>query len=143
MKKDKKRDQKIPSKVKSLQNKKILLAEDYEVTQKIAAFYLKKIGCQIDFANNGKEAIDKFNKNNYDLILMDIQMPEMNGVDATKLIKKKINGKSIPILGLTANTFASDVKRYLKEGMDDVITKPFKKRKFLKKVTYWLLKNIV
>ena len=110
---------------------KILLAEDNLINQKVATVTLFKLGYKnVDVANNGTEAVQMHLKNHYDLILMDIQMPVMNGLDATEKIRESEranpNIKRVKIVALTANAMADDVKMYLQHGMDDVLTKPFK-----------------
>jgi signal transduction histidine kinase/FixJ family two-component response regulator len=117
---------------------RILLAEDYPTNRKLALTHLRQIGCTIDIAENGLKALEKFKERPYDLILMDVQMPEMDGIEATKEIRKLPNGNSVYIIGLTANAFESDVIQYMQAGMDDIITKPFRKTSFLNKVLYWL-----
>lgn len=116
----------------------ILLVEDYPTNREVALMHLKNLGCIVHTAENGKIAVEKFRENPVDLILMDVQMPEMNGYQATQLIRKLPGGKSVPIIGMTANAFNSDLSNCLKAGMDDVITKPFRKKLFLEKVVYWL-----
>ena len=81
---------------------KILVAEDNELSQKIANFILKKNGAFIDAAYNGQQAIDLLQKNNYDVIIMDLHMPEMGGYEATEYIRKTMKN-DIPIIGLTAS----------------------------------------
>jgi len=110
---------------------KILLAEDNLVNQKVAAVTLNKLGyINVDIANNGTEAVQMHFDNHYDLILMDIQMPEMSGLEATKKIREfeKANPDidRVNIIALTANALENDVKLYLSEGLDSVLTKPFK-----------------
>lgn len=108
----------------------ILLAEDNLINQKVAMAHLKKFGHKVTIANNGIEAVDYFSKFRYDLILMDIQMPEMDGLVATKLIREfeKDNHQKerTPIVAMTANVMTEDVKKYMDQGMDDFIGKPFK-----------------
>lgn len=104
-------------------NKKILLVEDMELNQ----FVIKELlaGVDLDIASNGNEALAMCKKNNYDLILMDVQMPEMDGVEATKQIRKLNNGnESTVIVALSANAFPADRIRYIKAGMNDVLVKP-------------------
>ena len=109
---------------------KILLAEDNIINQKVATLTLKNMGFEAEVANNGKEAIEMHEKNNYDLILMDIQMPVMDGLNATKHIRSEEykNGvvNKVVIIALTANAMKEEVNSYMEAGMDDVITKPFK-----------------
>jgi len=103
---------------------KILVAEDNELSQKIAFFILKKQGAIIDTAYNGLEAIDLLRKNNYDLIIMDLHMPEMGGYEATEYIRN-IMKNNIPIIGLTASNWEEDMGECIKRGMNNCIVKPF------------------
>ncbi|KPA11934.1 multi-sensor hybrid histidine kinase [Candidatus Magnetomorum sp. HK-1] len=108
---------------------RILLVEDSEMNKKLASVFLKKMGYMVDTASNGEEAIVMLSKNTYDLVLMDIQMPVMDGLEATKFIRageKDIKNSKIPIIALTANAMTQDRKRCLAAGMTDYIAKPFK-----------------
>lgn len=109
---------------------KILLAEDNKINQKVASAILSKMGHVVDIANNGKEAVDLYRGSNYDIIFMDIQMPEMDGMEATLKIREfeeaENKVKKIPIIALTANAMEKDREKYLGAGMDDYISKPFK-----------------
>lgn len=113
--------------VKSMERKKILVAEDVPVNQLIAKHILKSWGHVVTVAENGKEVLRLLEKNNYDLILMDIHMPEMNGVVTTKLIRKLPNARkaNIPIIAVTAAAFKDETERYLDAGMNEFITKPY------------------
>ncbi|MCK5311990.1 MAG: response regulator, partial [Desulfobacteraceae bacterium] len=117
---------------------KILLAEDNKMNQKVAVNMLKKIGHSYHVAENGKEAVEEFQKNRYDLILMDGQMPVMDGFEATKKIreieKQSKNSKHIPIIALTANAMKGDRERFLEAGMDDYLTKPVKRESLAKTI---------
>ncbi len=108
---------------------KILLAEDNLINQKVAAYSLHQMGHQVVIANNGKEAVEKYNSNQFDLILMDVQMPEMSGFEATRAIRKIENqspgSKHIPILALTANAMKGDMEQCIASGMDAYLSKPF------------------
>ena len=114
----------------ALKNKpfKILLAEDNLINQKLGVRLLEKQRWQTTVANNGKEALDLLDNNKFDFILMDVQMPEMDGIEATKEIRKreKETGQHIPIIALTANAFEEDRKKCLEAGMDEYATKPIK-----------------
>lgn len=111
-------------------NLNILLAEDNKINQKIAILNLEKLGHQVQIANNGREAVDLFMESHYDLVLMDIQMPVMSGLEATGLIRvHEIRSKKIrktPIIALTANALTTDKDKYIAAGMNDYLSKPFK-----------------
>ncbi len=115
-----------------VENLKILLAEDNKMNQKVAINMLKKLNHVITIAQNGKEALNAFKENEFDLILMDGQMPVMDGLEATMAIrdfeKKQGGTKHIPIIALTANAMKGDRERFLESGMDDYITKPIKRK---------------
>ncbi|SNR34000.1 PAS/PAC sensor hybrid histidine kinase [Lutibacter agarilyticus] len=107
---------------------KILLVEDNKTNQILAKTRLERWGCTIAIANNGIEGVKKVQYNMYDLILMDIQMPVMDGYEATKIIKNDLSEETskIPIIAMTAYTSKSDIQRALDVGMNDYIFKPFK-----------------
>lgn len=109
----------------------ILVAEDSRVNQLVITQFLNKKKWKTDIAENGKEVLQKLESNTYDLILMDIQMPEMDGYEATKFIREqeKITDKRIPIIALTANATEDDKKMCLKYGMDDFLSKPIRSEK--------------
>jgi len=110
----------------------LLLVEDNVLNQKLIFLTLSKYGFQIDVANNGKEAVDRLGKKNYDIILMDLMMPVMDGLEATRVIrdKEKDSGKKNIIIGLTANTYDADRDKCLQQGMDEYMVKPFDIEKF-------------
>ncbi len=123
----------------SLARMRILVAEDNLVNQKVIVKMLGKFGCQVDVVNNGQEALEAFSQHSYSLILMDCQMPEMDGYQATREIRKyEIEGQSqqrdtcsevrdthhIPIIAVTANTLKGDREKCLESGMDDFLSKP-------------------
>ena len=108
----------------------ILLAEDNEINQKIIQYSLTNAGYSVDIARNGQEAIDMYHRNNYDLVLMDVQMPILDGYEATAHIREVenviLNGSSrIPIVALTANAMKGDREKCLDAGMDEYLSKPF------------------
>ncbi|WP_341704178.1 PAS-domain containing protein [Ferrovibrio sp.] len=104
---------------------RILVAEDNQVNQMVIGLMLRQLGHQIDMVNNGQEACEQVQKAPYDLILMDVQMPEMDGLTATRTIRA-LPGKvaGIPIVALTANAMEGDREAYLAAGMDDYAAKP-------------------
>ena len=105
---------------------RILVAEDNLFNQKVALGMLKKMGHAVTIANNGCEAVEAFQKDGYDLVLMDIQMPEMDGFCATELIRKEQQktGIRVPIIAMTAHNMAGDREKCLSSEMDDYISKP-------------------
>ncbi len=124
----------------------ILLVEDNVVNQNVAKGLIENMGYKIDVVNNGEEAIQILNKNKYDLILMDIQMPVMDGYKATAYIRSKKSDKidyKIPIIAMTAHAQIKDRDRCLDAGMNDYITKPIELNILSKKINKWLFqKNI-
>ncbi|MDX8395522.1 MAG: response regulator [Mariprofundaceae bacterium] len=102
----------------------LLLVEDNKINQKVATEVLEASGVMVDIANHGLEALDRVQKKNYDIVLMDIQMPEMGGLEATEIIRSKLNLKDLPIIAMTANAMAGDRELCLDSGMNDYISKP-------------------
>ena len=123
----------------SFEGIKILLVEDNEMNRFIALQSLKITGCQITEATNGLEAIEKLKEDAFDIILMDIQMPKMNGVEATEFIRLELN-KEIPIIALTANAFKNDIDLYLSIGMTDYLIKPYKEEDLYRVVDKYVRK---
>ena len=115
--------------------KKALLVEDNEMNRFIAIQSLSYLGFDVDEAENGQIAIEKMKTTSYDLILMDIQMPVMDGVEATSFIRNQLNNNT-PIIALTANAFKHDIELYLENGMNDYITKPYDEAEFFRKIEY-------
>jgi len=115
-----------------IRKKRILVAEDNESNRMFIKVLLKKYEVDLEFANDGVEAVEKFRNNKYDLIFMDENMPNMSGVDATQKILKieKENGlKHTPIVALTANALSGDRERFLSAGMDEYLSKPIDRNK--------------
>jgi PAS domain S-box-containing protein len=102
----------------------ILVADDHEINQRLAVTILERMGYKPDVAENGNEALSALEKKNYDLILMDISMPEMDGYEATRQIISRLGGKRPRIVAMTANAFQGDKDLALSIGMDDYISKP-------------------
>ena len=123
-----------------LKNINILLVEDNELNQLLAVKVFEKFDKTIDIADNGKIAIDKIANNNYDIILMDIQMPEMDGIELTKYIRTNFGPKSkIPIIALTAHATSIEKKRCLDNGMNDYLSKPFDFNELIEKIYHNLM----
>ncbi len=105
----------------------ILLAEDNPFNQKVATRMLQKIGYEADIVVNGKEALESLSQKRYHVILMDIQMPEMDGLEATRQIRKTYSVEQQPyIIAMTGHTSNEDRQQCLQNGMDDYISKPLK-----------------
>ncbi|MDR3590744.1 MAG: PAS domain S-box protein [Negativicutes bacterium] len=114
----------------------ILLAEDNLVSRQLLLRLLKRMGHSVDEADNGEAAVDLYKKNKYDLILMDIQMPVMDGVEATRLIREaeKATGEHISIIAVTAHALSGDRERFLAAGMDEYIAKPLQMDELFQKL---------
>jgi CheY-like chemotaxis protein len=121
---------------KELKDIKILLVEDNLINQKITLLTLSPLVSSIDTASNGKEALDKFGTSNYDLILMDIQMPIMSGLVAAEKIRalESTTNSHVPIIAITANAMIGDKEKCLSAGIDDYISKPFQPAALLEKI---------
>jgi CheY-like chemotaxis protein len=121
---------------KELKDLSILLVEDNAINQKITLLTLKPLVQSIDTATNGKEALDKFGTSNYDLILMDIQMPVMSGLVSAEKIRalEASTNAHVPIIAITANAMLGDKERCLSAGMDDYISKPFQPAALIEKI---------
>jgi CheY-like chemotaxis protein len=112
--------------------KTILIAEDIEINREIIAALLEPTGIAIEFACNGKEAVDMFTTGDYDLVFMDIHMPEMDGYEATRRIRAIEAAKQVPIIAMTANVFKEDVEKCLQAGMNGHVGKPLDLNEVLK-----------
>ena len=114
---------------------KILLAEDEFTNQESTKIMLEKLGYTVLIADNGKEAVEMFKKYKFDLILMDIEMPKMNGREATIEIRKMEQGKDIPIIAFTAYAIKAEKEKCIEAGMNDYISKPYKLEKLIELIT--------
>ena len=120
------------------QGRRVLLAEDEPVNSEITSTLLRMAGLQVDVARDGLEAQDMAAQNRYDLILMDMQMPQVDGLEATRHIRQMPHGGDMPILALTANAFADDKALCLAAGMNDFVSKPTQSDKLFEIVLRWL-----
>ncbi|WP_184549243.1 PAS domain S-box protein [Mucilaginibacter sp. FT3.2] len=125
---------------KFLSGKRILIVDDNEMNRLVASVFLENHDASIIHASNGQQAIDEFILGNPDVILMDIQMPGINGFDATRAIRK-LDDK-IPIIALTANAIIGESEKCLAAGMNDYVSKPFKEEDLLKTIAKWLGKEV-
>jgi CheY-like chemotaxis protein len=118
--------------------KQILLVEDHPVNQKLASVLLGRLGYDVDLAVNGIEAVKAAGQKPYDLILMDMQMPEMDGLEATRTIRQGDGcNQHCPIVGLTANAMQSDLDACRAAGMNDVLTKPIDRKLLALCMNHW------
>lgn len=117
---------------------KILMVDDYPVNQKIVKKHLEEFGFEVSIAQNGKEGVDACMKVRFNLILMDIQMPEMDGIQASRLIRSDSMCSDIPIIGLTGDIHEETKAKSLDAGMTDLLTKPFKKKQLMDVIQKWL-----
>jgi len=132
--------QDIPHAVNKLKGIKVLLVEDNQLNQFLATTILEGKGVIVETAGNGLEAIESVKKQEFDLILMDIQMPFMGGIEATEKIRHELNLKT-PIIALTAKALSGDEKRYQEAGMNDFLSKPFEPESLIKKISQILKFN--
>lgn len=115
----------------------VLLVEDKFVNRKVVEKMLNNAGCEVTTATNGKDALDKYVDKKFDIILMDIQMPQMDGMTAMKQLRKHFQNIP-PIIALSANALKGDAERYIEEGMDDYISKPVSPPTLYKTIEKWL-----
>jgi CheY-like chemotaxis protein len=110
-----------------LQGMNILLVEDNKINQRVAVYTIEKWGANIDVADNGNEAIKMLDRKLYEVILMDLQMPEMDGYETTDFIRRRMKAPTngIPIIAMTASALVSEKESCISAGMTDYITKPF------------------
>lgn len=124
-----------------LQDKTILVADDNDMNFFVAAAILESHGASVIKASDGNEALAAVGNNAIDLVLMDIQMPVLNGYEAAKAIRKL--GITVPVIALTANAIKGETEKCIEAGMNDYIAKPFREEEFLKKIAYWLKTEIM
>ena len=131
-----KRDDELIQNQQRLSGAKILLVEDNELNQELALELLKQSNIAVELAENGAIAVEKFSNEHFDGILMDLQMPVMDGFTATKIIREK--DSSIPIIAMTANAMVSDKEKVLVSGMNDHITKPINVNTMFSTIAKWV-----
>ena len=116
---------------------RILIVEDNVVNQLVAVKLVQRLGYTTDSAVNGQEALDRIAETDYLLILMDCQMPVMSGIEATREIRKRENGRRTTIAALTARATKEDEAQYLEAGMDSFLSKPIDSKKFAEVLAKW------
>ena len=124
-----------------LQGKQILVAEDNLINQLILSELMAPAGADISMANNGQEAVDAVKARDFDLVLMDMQMPVMGGLEATRIIRTLDKAKNLPIIAVTANAMSEDKEKGFASGMNDYLTKPIEPLDLLKVLRTWLLEK--
>jgi CheY-like chemotaxis protein/HPt (histidine-containing phosphotransfer) domain-containing protein len=122
----------VAAPVKARNRGRILLAEDSEANQMVARVLLEREGYEVVVANDGREAVEAFSRGTYDLILMDLRMPNMTGLEATEEIRKRRDGQTVPIVAMTANALQTDIQRCMDAGMNDYVSKPFEREHLLR-----------
>ena len=127
--------------LKNTKWQRILLVEDTKINQLVVAKFLKTWHLKIEYASNGIEAIEQAKQNEYDLILMDLQMPEMDGYDATHHIRKIEAHVDTPIIALTASALVEERERAFKAGVTDYLTKPFSPNELYNKIIRYVQVN--
>lgn len=118
--------------------RRVLLVEDEPVNQEVARDLMAEIGLQVETADDGMAALEMLDRGIYDLILMDIQMPRMNGIEATRAIRARPDGGSVPILAMTANAFEDDRRQCMACGMNDFVAKPVDPTVLFSRLLKWL-----
>ena len=118
---------------------RVLLVEDNAVNRKVARRMLHKLGLEVDEAENGREAIESLERSTYDVVLMDVQMPVMGGLEAAAEIRR--NEFRIPLIALTANALKGDREKCLAAGMNDYLSKPFQSQELREKIERWLARS--
>jgi signal transduction histidine kinase/CheY-like chemotaxis protein len=124
--------------IKQIQGARILLVEDNEINQEVAVEILQGAGLIVDVANHGKEGVQAALEKEYDLILMDIQMPVMGGMEATKKIREIKTAETLPIIAMTAHAMSGDREKSLKAGMQEHVTKPINPPELFKALVQWI-----
>ena len=129
--------------IAAIAGKRVLLVEDNPFNQQVASEMLEAFGLIVDLAENGQDAVERFQGDRFDVVLMDVQMPVMDGLNATRLIRTLPRGTDTPIIALTANATPAEKRHCLDAGMDDFLTKPIAPDRLQARLQQWLGKSSV
>ena len=141
-KKDKKSKSIDLTKFQSLSKSlRILLVEDNIINQRVAMALISKTGIKLDVVGDGLEALEAIQNENYSIVFMDVQMPKMDGLTATREIRQTLNMRDLPIVAMTANAMKGDKEKCFEAGMDDYISKPIKPDSLYNTMETWLFIN--
>ena len=121
----------------SLKGVRVLIVEDYPTNREIAQHHLESAGCHVDLAANGRLALELVQRKNYEIILMDVHMPDISGLEVTRKLRKLPDFQDIPIIGMTANVMPANRLECREAGMNDFIAKPLRKKGLLETVELW------
>lgn len=124
--------------VRSIRGAKVLLVEDNTANQLVATAFLEAMGLVVELANDGREAVQKVSAVNYDVVLMDLQMPVMDGFEATRVIRGLENGSHLPIIAMTAAALAEDRQAAEDAGMNEHLSKPIEPTKLAQALLKWI-----
>ncbi|UGA38546.1 response regulator [Chromobacterium haemolyticum] len=129
---------KVEAELRLRADARVLVVEDDLINQEVALWLLDSVGLKAELARNGREAVERAAAGVYDLVLMDVQMPELDGLEATRRIRALPRWEHIPILGMTANAFEEDRQRCLAAGMNDFVAKPVDPEQLFGLLLKWL-----
>jgi PAS domain S-box-containing protein len=129
----------LPQLEPNFTGKTVLLVEDCEPSQILGTYLLNNLGFQVEIAGTGKQAVEIICSKHLDLVLMDVQMPEMDGLEATRIIRRDARFNSLPIIAMTAHALNEDRERCLAAGMNDYLAKPLDRQRFIEKLVQWIV----
>jgi CheY-like chemotaxis protein len=122
---------------------RILMAEDNLINQRVLKSILSKVNLEVEIVNDGQEAVEAIEKQNYDMVLMDIQMPRMDGLTATEHIRETMKLHELPIIALTAHAMKGDKDKCIAVGMNDYLSKPIDPDELLRTLLKWLVRETI
>jgi PAS domain S-box-containing protein len=126
-----------PADAQIVQDLRVLLVEDHQINRELALEILSSAGIRVELATNGREAVEKVHFGHFDAVLMDIQMPEMDGYEATRAMRADARHTDLPIIAMSANVMPADRRRAIDAGMNDYVTKPINVRELFSKLALW------